>query len=233
MQDNNTQSNIILKHYETLPTEVRDLIDFNISDVVIDDISDEFHLTQQQRISLENQVLLVLLFFLPSQGFGGRIMETLDIDTTLSKNIAKVIQEKLFYLIADILEETDKQLLLQAHTENVHTREIEEVEPVLLNDIIDTSIKTPEIPKTVTVSEEIKTEDFEKVTPIRTMETDAKRVHGYGAYRDKNPLPETKETESQEEPTHTSTQEDALAHRPITETPTYTADKDISSTPSS
>ncbi len=68
----------------------------------------------------------------------------------------------------------------------------------------------------VTEKEEvIESEREDDIQPVRTMNTDMNRVHGYGAYREQNPLPE-------EEPVVQSEQASVLSDTPPTSIPVPT-----------
>jgi len=56
--------------------------------------------------------------------------------------------------------------------------------------------------------------DVHEVVPMRTMQGDMNRIHGYGAYRDLQPASDTDEA-----PSIKSEQTDVLASRPLTDTP--------------
>lgn len=59
------------------------------------------------------------------------------------------------------------------------------------------------------------------VEPLRTMEGDIQKIHGYGAYRAENASPE-------DEPVHVSTQDDSLSKtKPVAERPTYTPEPEV------
>lgn len=227
--ENNSTEKQITERYKSLPPEVKGLIDLGILKAVLSEIIENQNLTPQQGALLENQILLVMLFLLPQKGFGVRVQESLDIDKPLTLLISKYVQEELFDFIAEILEEADTQFALHRSSESVETP-TEDTAPEANK---EKESSTNPIAKKTTLSIPPEGENLEKVTPIRTMETDAKRVHGYGAYRDTNPLPRSSDKESKEEQTYISTQEDVLIHRPITETPTYTSDEDTPSTSSS
>lgn len=62
------------------------------------------------------------------------------------------------------------------------------------------------------------------VEPLRTMETDARKIHGYGAYRTANPT----ETDADEEVIQMSSQDNTLSPtKPVAERPTYTPPKEV------
>lgn len=57
--------------------------------------------------------------------------------------------------------------------------------------------------------------DIHDVTPMRTMERDVQRIHGYGAYRKQNPSAKAPESDA----THRSNQDDLLRKAPLVDTP--------------
>lgn len=87
------------------------------------------------------------------------------------------------------------------------------------------NVRTEEIPATpIAVNAKIPSDDAKPtVAPLRTLEGDMKKVHGYGA------LPEnqnqaassSEQTESDTEPVHSSNQDEALKRPPLAETPKY------------
>lgn len=75
--------------------------------------------------------------------------------------------------------------------------------------------------------EEPKAPAHSTVQPMRTMESDMNRIHGYGAYRAQFP-DETKEVEHVEETIRTASQEELLQEKPkLTDMPTYEEGEEV------
>jgi hypothetical protein len=58
------------------------------------------------------------------------------------------------------------------------------------------------------------------IDPMRTMEADVDRIHGYGAYRELYP-----DAGDGEEPIHRTSQDDVLSRKPLAEAPKYQLDE--------
>jgi len=92
----------------------------------------------------------------------------------------------------------------------------------IINDVTDflSPIKNRGVPNPNTTAVEVPSSaavDTETIPPLRTMEVDVDRVHGYGAYRELYPH----EASSDSEPVYTTSQEDALARKKLASLPSY------------
>lgn len=174
MDDFTKTKETIVQRYETMPPEIRDLFDLGLIERSTKEISETFVLTEEQRIALENQIVMVVLLFLPREGFESRIAETLSIDHSAADTIAGYLQNELFDLIDDVLEATDEQFRTNTQAATNENRVVEKVEPqpVLNEESTKSQPSQQEIPSA-----------SEQISPLRTMHGDAERIHGYGAYR--------------------------------------------------
>lgn len=85
----------LLQKYETLPEDLQTLL---ISDNIkrsLDTIADANDLSEDQRMSLEAEVMLILLGMLPISGFVGSLSEQLDVDYTSAQEIALGVDQEI------------------------------------------------------------------------------------------------------------------------------------------
>jgi len=92
-----TAKTLVRERAEVLPSEVTSLITDGALDVTIFRAQTEFHLTNKQTKLLENEIILVLLFFLKRAGFAKRIAESLEVEPLIGVKIDSFIQEDIFF----------------------------------------------------------------------------------------------------------------------------------------
>lgn len=160
MESDNIEK-LIAERYLTLPSEVKELIDFGIVSKTLARITLDHTLNPEQKISLENRVYLILLFLFPSTALSEQVAEVTGVDGFRASIIANYLKTELFDLIEEILEVTDEKFLLKVEA-NAST--------------VTTATETPTA-----------TTPIDNITPFRTMEMDAKKIHGYGAFRGVEP----------------------------------------------
>ncbi len=157
--NNDNEEKIIEERYKTLPTEVKQLIDLKLPESVVEEVAHNHNLNEEQQIALENRLYLILFFFLPSSNITTQIEELLEVDRFRASLIAEYIEAEIFDLIDDLLEATNQKFLLNESAPETNSTTISAISP----------------------------ENLEKVSPFRTMEGDAKKIHGYGAFRGAEP----------------------------------------------
>ena len=153
-----------------MPSEIKELIDMGIFDDVIKEAVLQYQLTAKQQVLLENETLLVLMGLSGQSELTEHLQKALDLDNTKAALIYGYLKQELFDLAYEPLEEAERQLAMQSDSDEV-----------------------PETTRTASKT-------AEPVQSIRTMPSDVKRVHGYGAG-----LPPEEEV-----PTYSSTQADIV-----------------------
>ena len=206
----------------------------------VDIIQKDFDLTPQDTASLENEILLTLLAFEPLEELALNIKT----HTTVSNKTADHISEKVN---SELLRE-NFGILLELNNQQHNTDTSAKATSVSVNEPTSSagatvSEVTPPVPEHIKVQASPKSEQTQPVVPVsnsepepivqplRTMEGDMERIHGYGAYRKMYPLAEDGQVVASEpehtqptvEPIHTSTQDAVLEEKPaLAEMPSYT-----------
>jgi len=157
--DEKETANIINERLTLLPEEILELIQYKTVDVIIEEVTVQYSLNRIQSKLLENEALLVLLCLLPTGGFKDRIQQSLEIDPTQAESISNYVQTELFYLASDSLKSA-----------NDYLKESE----------ADSALPT-KLPSTILDTKTIN-DGLDGVIPLRTMDMDAKKIHGYGAF---------------------------------------------------
>lgn len=164
----------VLERVEILPKELVDLITEGTLDVVVFNVQEKYQLTPTQATLLENEIILVLTLFLSPNTFVQNVQESLEIDNDTAKAIGTEVHSEIFELVADIIDAVEQgrkdNSLGKNQEDTIKTLEKKESLNKLLGILTKPSVSTSESP----------TE--ENITPIRTMEGDINRIHGYGAY---------------------------------------------------
>ena len=156
------QTDLIKQRKELMPQEVRDLIEMNVVSDVVAEVRNNYGLTKRQAVLLENEIILVLMFFLPHKGLIDRITESLEINYSLAERISLYLQTEIFDLVEEYLLTVDKYF----------------------SGTNESAVQT-----------------YEEVKPLRTMDDDAKNIHGYGAYS---------KIAEDDEPVHSSSQDSVI-----------------------
>lgn len=226
-----TAKTLVRERADVLPTEITSLITDGALDVTVFNTQEEFHLTETQTKLLENEITLVLLFFLDVKGFAERIAESLEVEVLTASKIASFVRQDLFFEIEDILT--------LVHSSYGHIQsEIKKGELNKLQNTFTPISKAP-LPPTPPVAAQAVTPESttatspnavpspqEQIPPaavqsMRTMEGDMSRIHGYGAYRAQFP-DEAQEAGHTEETIRAASQEDLLKEKPkLAPMPTY------------
>jgi len=165
----------VQERLEILPEELVELITNGSLDAVTLIAQKKYGLSEEQIRLLENEIILILALFLPKRDFIDNIKESLVIDDQTAFGISEMVQDSLFSLVDDILaavETARKEAGIVLGKVDL-SKKIERKED--LNKLAQTlSAPNPE---------RLQPTNIETVEPIRTMEGDMNRVHGYGAYR--------------------------------------------------
>lgn len=194
MYDNTAQPKIMRDRYAQLPSEITELFEYGTVDHVIDLITTEFGLNEEQKSLLRMEIEMVLYLFVPQDGFKGRVQESLEVDEIRASGITQKVTSDLFYIVDDLLKFTEEQF---AGAE-------EEANSLIVTAPIDKSLEP--LPTNSQSKNEIKLENPTLVKPLRTfaMDVDVSRAHGYGAFQ-------SGEVQNDEdEPVHSSNQDDIL-----------------------
>lgn len=164
----------IQERLQILPEELVDLITDGTLDVVTFNLQQKYTLTDTQRTLLENEIILVLTLFLSPDTFVQNVQESLEIKTETAEAIGVEVTDQIFDLVADIIETVEsgrKDWALGKSTEET-LKTLEKKESI--NKLIGSLSKPATSP--------LETNLEESIVPIRTMEGDISRIHGYGAY---------------------------------------------------
>ena len=179
---------IIRERYLFLPEEVAELFEYHIFDAVVNELTSIHRLDRQQKTLLENEIILTLLFLLPRDSFQTRVHETLELSRAKTRELYDYADYELFGLSENLFRVTDSKFKESAAQSDEAADEAVEPRPA---EVARTNSHLS-IPRQVTA-----------VEPLRTMNLDAKRIHGYGAG-----TPPAGETAT--EPTHQSSQEQLI-----------------------
>ena len=173
----------IQERVKILPQEITDLILDGSLDAVVYDLQETYSLSKVQVKLLENEIILVLTLFLSPNSFVDNVEESLEIDRVTAEAIGVKVREELFSLIDDIIasvENARKDIQTSIGDENLLSKMEKREELKNLAQTFaqpaTTSIPTPPNTNAPTTAETY----IEKVEPIRTMEGDINRIHGYG-----------------------------------------------------
>ena len=213
MNNSNTTTEVQLlrQRASQLPKGLMSLITDGALDVAVFDIVEKYHLTKEQMRLLENEIILTLLRFLSLEDLSSRIQESLKIDTETAENITTELHANLFQEAIEILNEHPPE----EGSELAKQKELSELQEKLAQ----AKATAEEAPTANTPTPPAKTA---AVQPMRTMETDMDRIHGYGAYR--AAFPNTDEIQENEEEAviKSVAQEELLSTKPpLTDMPSY------------
>lgn len=230
--DSNSQNTqkIIQERVKLLPVDITEIVTLGILEDTIKQLDQTSNLSITQLRTLETEIILVLLLFFPRKGFPERIANSLEITVDQAQDIANVVEEEIFFLIDDILTEFESNLPADTKTKS------EELVPQenSLSDVPDTVDQTQALPiqKPTPTSPDIGETPSSRVTtqqtqptaaltetteaakketvvqPVRTMETDMDRIHGYGAYR--KMFPDAEKSDSDEDVVRAVSQDEVL-----------------------
>ena len=192
--------------FDELPEEIMELIVGGSLDAVMFGIQETYKLTDDQSRLLENEIILVLSFFASRNEFTANIQESLHLEYRTAEAISAEVSTELFELVEDILDavaeargeakyivpplsepevlevvdkKTDLQKLAESFAEKSRRSQTATLQPIHLDEeIIAPAPATPE-------SAPLHTQELDTVQPLRTMQSDINRVHGYGATNDK------------------------------------------------
>lgn len=103
------QKKQLLERYKTLLPELKSLIDYGTVDLVLKELSEEFDFSNEQKILLENEILLIILLILPIAGLAERISDSLGLKPEKATYLANYCQSYLFDLEKELFLETEKQ----------------------------------------------------------------------------------------------------------------------------
>lgn len=165
---------------EILPAELLALVTDGTLDAVVFRVSQKYALTEEQSRLLENEIILVLTLFFGTDTFVENVQESLGIDNETARGIHHDVSEDLFSLVQDIIDTVAKaKREIQTTLTGIDLGKRMEKRDDLTRLQEAFTQQTPLAPKTDTNEDTLSS-----VQPIRTMEQDMSKVHGYGAYRE-------------------------------------------------
>jgi hypothetical protein len=168
--------NELQERLDTLPEEILSLITRGTLDAVVFELHDLYNLTNDQVRLLENEIILVLSFFESRESFVQNVTESLEIEPFIAEDIGATVASDIFELVEDYFEvvEQGQKAAASGVTPN-------EIEKVAAKKESLASLATQFAKKEQERLENPNIEDLtSNVEPLRTMEGDINRVHGYG-----------------------------------------------------
>jgi hypothetical protein len=203
------------ERFDDLPQEIMDVIVGGTLDAVVFGIVEEFSLSEEQTTALENEIILVLTFLIERSSFVGNVAESLSVERRIAEAIGAEVQTEIFELLEEyfeaiegeqvksageevqkaIAQKNDQKTDLQRLAEQFAEKSRLAQTPALTQ----TQVPLENIPEQVTAKPE--ETEHENVQPLRTMQGDINRIHGYGAYN---------EALEKEGGVHTSSQDTSL-----------------------
>lgn len=165
---------------DILPQELTDLITDGSLDTAVYTLVQKHSLTEEQGKLLENEIILVLTLFFGPETFVDNVKESLGVDQATAEAIDAEVSENIFDLVADIFETVAKaRKELNAALGKVDlSKKMEKREDLTK---LQNTFAQPDPSR---IQGQIAEDALSNVQPIRTMEQDMNRVHGYGAYRE-------------------------------------------------
>ncbi|MFM2381643.1 MAG: hypothetical protein RLZZ76_410 [Candidatus Parcubacteria bacterium] len=202
--------------FDELPREIMDVIVGGTLDAIVFELTEKYSLSEAQSTALENEIILVLSFFIERSSFIDNVSESLNVEHRIAEEIGKEVQTEIFELVEEYFEavegernnsidETTKQTIAQKTDQKTDLQRLAEqfAQKSRLAQTTVQSAAPTEQSSTPEVVAQTPTEEtpIENVQPLRTMQGDINRIHGYGAYN------EMLEKEGQ---VHTSSQDTSL-----------------------
>ncbi len=182
--------NQLQERFDELPQEIMDVIVGGTLDAIVFELSETYHLTDAQVTSLENEIILVLTFFTERRDFVNHIQESLDVERRIAEAIATEVQSEIFELIEEYLEDIERMRNQEEATQETIAKQSEQKTELqkLAEQFAEKSKRVQQTapvpaPQTEPTQAEVAPE-LEKVQPLRTMQGDINRIHGYGAYNE-------------------------------------------------
>ena len=170
-----------------LPEDYREFVKSNFIEELAENLKTKYELPEASRITIENEVGLVILLFSPLTEFKNHIISAVN-DLKTADDINQDFRQALPEGILNFIEESNKRQKFRTGEVRTTTQPKQEAEAT-----------EPE-------------PAIEAAKPLRTMEQDAKNAHGYGVY-----LGETEDGEEEDEPTYKSEQENLRHGQAVTE----------------
>lgn len=203
--------------YKNLPATLQTLYDQPESGKTMRLVYEKFFDGPEQYVSFGHTVGDTILGLHPVTELPKKLQTNLQVD----EDTAKAITSELIEFLSPVIEHEKIDPLIAT---NVSVTSHTETDKSTLDEQTEPAVVTPQDIEQLepAIEETPATDTSETVKPLRTMAEDMKIVHGYGAYRDENPLPEEHDAE---EPVHTTNQDEALEERPsLVNKPNYTAE---------
>jgi hypothetical protein len=167
----------------TLPEEILSLITRGTLDATVFELRDLYNLTNDQVRLLENEIILVLSFFESREAFVQNVTESLEIEPFIAEDIGMTVTSQIFELVDDYFEVVE-----QGRKASLNGVVPGEVEAVVAKKSELASLAAAFGKKEPERLENPEVETFtSNVAPLRTMESDIKRVHGYGVAETETP----------------------------------------------
>ncbi len=194
----------VQERFDELPSEIMDIIVGGTLDAVVFGITESFALTEEQVASLENEIILVLTFFVERSSFVSNVQESLVVNRNIAEAIGAEVQTEIFELVEEhfvaveqeqnqtpkepiekidtqpIQQKSDLQILAEKFAEKsrfAQQNSMGATNPVAVS---SQNVK-PAVPQ---LQKDRNETSQETVLPLRTMQRDINRVHGYGAYNE-------------------------------------------------
>ena len=155
MTFSNETKSLLQSRYEQLPPALASLIDGGRIDEFATAMQSRFDFDAEKAALLSNELAMVTLLYEPISDLAKNLQKNLDIPAKMASEIARESGNKLF---------NDTQPLIEAFNDSQIQEDSELVEAN----------------QTLAAGE---SNESEEVKPLRTMDSDAKNIHGYGINR--------------------------------------------------
>ncbi len=173
-----TEEQDLQTRFSELPEEIMALITGGTLDTTMESLKATYELSDDQVRLLENETILTLAFFAPRSEFAANIKEVLQIDQAIAEIIALDIESEIFDPVGEYFAIVEEEIEESEGTADITATEVKKKEELrnLAQTFGQPSPERLENPEVQTLTE--------NVEPLRTMEGDMNRIHGYGAYRE-------------------------------------------------
>jgi hypothetical protein len=184
----------VQERFDILPKEIMEIITGGLMEAVVIGIANTYSLSQEQADALENEIILVLSFFIPRNEFVQNVTESLGVDPVIAQAIGAEVESNIFELVEDVFlevaESTEAQIRMSLEETADKKTDLQKLAESFAEKSKRAQMSAPSdvapVPTTISSTPEVATQTVvrEAVTPLRTMKDDVNRIHGYGAYNE-------------------------------------------------
>lgn len=181
-----TEEQTLQTRFSELPPDIMGIITGGTLDATMLDLKESYELSDDQVRLIENEIILVLSFFSERTDFLTNMQSETHIDETIAQAIAADVDTEIFELVEDyfdVVSEARKKVAAgtpKTEAEKILTKK---ASLAALADSFEKRVPLAPITSTSEVGAEMH-EPLTSVEPLRTMQGDIKKIHGYGAFND-------------------------------------------------